>query len=306
MKEGVRYLDDKRLRNIVNDLYRSKRKGKIIFITVTALCYIANGYGQTFFAFPVAIRDFGLTSLYQAIRKGFVAILLSAVGPLLHIDSPVPAIFALIFGVSGLTLAFNNLDVIPTSPVDVTKGLKPRISDISDIVVVNNRDKVILRDPVQKNHECWLPDQRLLNPKCEVKPAAEIPDAINSILPDLRYEDTVNMQDVTGLDREEFSDKFDLGQTCKPRQGKEVNFLNKFGDSGQVSESEKWDTCDNEFMVPKKRDLRTRNKPKFLVHKSLIKYFLYLSRLRLPFSDIINLPEAYFTTQTTKPPSRAF
>jgi len=86
---------------------------------------------------------------------------------------------------------------------------------------------------------------------------------MDSVLPDLRYEDTVNMQDVTGLDRQEFTDKLDLGQTepsiCKPRQGKEVNFLDKFGDSGQIIESEKWETCDEEFMVPEKRHLRTRN-----------------------------------------------
>jgi len=70
---------------------------------------------------------------------------------------------------------------------------------MSDVVVVNNRDKIILRYPVQKNHECWLPDQRLLNSNCKVKPT-EIPDAIDSVLPDLKYKDTVNMQDVTGLD----------------------------------------------------------------------------------------------------------
>ena len=264
IEEGVRYLDDIRLRNIITDLYRHKGKGKIIYVTATALCHIANKYGQTFLALPFAVGDFGLTNLYQALRKGFATILLGAVGPLYFISGPVALIFALILGASGLRLALNNLDFIPTSPVDVTKGLKPRIPGISDVVVVNNRDKIIMRDPVKENHECWLPDQRLLNPNCKVKPT-EIPDAIDSVLPDLRYEDTVNMQDVTGLERQEFTDKFDLGQTepsiCKPRQGKEVNFLDKFGDSGQISESEKWDTCDNEFMVPEKRYIRTRNKP---------------------------------------------
>lgn len=115
---------------------------------------------------------------------------------------------------------------------------------------------MIMSKPVQENQECWLADQRLLNPNCKVKPT-EVPDAIDSVLPNLRYEDTVNMQDVTGLDQVEFSDQFDLGQT-KPtitktaRKGKEVNFLDKFGDSSPIDESEKWDTCENEFMVPEK------------------------------------------------------
>ena len=263
-EEGVRYLDDKRLRNIINDLYRHKRKGKIIFITATAVCHLANRYGQTFLALPFAVRDFGLTNVYQTLRKGFVTILLGGVGPLVIIGGPVALIVALMLGMSGLRLAFSNLDFIPTSPVDVTKGLEPRIPGMSDVVVVNNRDKMIMSKPVQENQECWLPDQRLLNPNCKVKPT-EIPDAIDSVLPDLRYEETVNMQDITGLDRVEFTDKFDLGQTkpsiSNPRKGKEVNFLDKFGDSGPIGESEGWDTCENEFMVPEKRYLRTRNKP---------------------------------------------
>jgi hypothetical protein len=262
IEEGVRYLDDTRLRNIITDVYRHKVKGQIIYVTATALCHIANRYGQRFLALPFAVGDFGLTSWYQALRKVFVTILLGGVGPLYIIGGPVSLIFASILGVSGLRLAFNNLDFIPTSPVDVTKGFEPRIPGISDVVVVNNRDKMIMGDPVQENQECWLQDQRLLNPNCKEKPT-QIPDAIDSVLPDLNYEDTVNMQDVTGLDREKFTDEFDLGQNqpsiCKPRQGKEVNFLDKFGDSGQISESEEWDTFDNEVTVPEKRYLRTRN-----------------------------------------------
>ena len=81
-------------------------------------------------------------------------------------------------------------------------------------------------------------------------------NAIDSVFPDLEYKDTVNMQDITGLDRVEFTDKYDLGQTkpttSNPPKGKEVNFLEKFGDSGPIGESEGWDTCENEFRVPEK------------------------------------------------------
>ena len=264
IEEGVRYLDNKRLRNIIHDLYKHKRKVKIIYITATAVCHLANLYGQTFLALPFAIGDFGVTNAYQTLRKGLVTILLGAIGPLAVISSPVALVVAFVLSISGLRLAFSNLDFIPTSPVDVTKGLEPRIADMHDVIVVNTRDKMLLSKPVRENQECWLPDQRLLNPNCKVKPT-EIPDAIDSVLPDLRYDETVNMQDVTGLDRVEFTHKFDLGQN-KPsmsdsRKGKEVNFLDKFGDSGPISESEGWDTCENEFMIPEKRYLRTRNKP---------------------------------------------
>ena len=56
--EGVRYLDDQRLKNIIHDLYAHKRKGKIIYITATALCHLTNRYGQTFLALPFAMGDF--------------------------------------------------------------------------------------------------------------------------------------------------------------------------------------------------------------------------------------------------------
>ena len=105
-----------------------------------------------------------------------------------------------------------------------------------------------------------MPDQASLNSNCKIKPT-EIPDAIDLLSADLEYGEMVNMQDVTGLDRVEFTDKFDLGQTKpnvpNPRKGKTVNFLEKFGDSGTIDESDTWDT--DEFTVPKKRFLRTRN-----------------------------------------------
>ena len=160
------------------------------------------------------------------------------------IGGPVSSIFTFMLSVSSLRLAFNNLDCILTSPIDVTKALKPRISGIYSVVVVNNqnRDKIVLCDRVQENQECWLPDQRLLNPNYNIKPT-KIFDVIDLVLPDLSYKNTLNVQDITGLDRVEFTNKFDLEQTkpniYKPRQGKEVNFLDKFGDSRQINESEK-------------------------------------------------------------------
>ena len=262
--EGVRYLDDQRLKNIIHDLYAHKRKGKIIYITATALCHLTNRYGQTFLALPFAMGDFGLTNAYQTVRKVVVTIFLGGVGPLWFIGSPLSLAGALVLGTSGLRLAFTNLDFLATSAIDITEGIKPRIPGISEVVVVNNRDKMIMSNPMQENKECWLPDQRFSNPTCTVKPT-QIPDTIDSVLPDLNYEDTVNMQDITGLDRVKFTDQCDLGQTksdiCNLRKGKEVNFLDKFGDSGPISETEGWDTGENEVMVPKRKYLRTRNKP---------------------------------------------
>ena len=233
IEEGLRYLDENRLRQIIQDLYKYKRKGKIIYITVTAACHIANRYGLIFLALPFAINDFGLTNVCKTFRKAFVTLLLGGVGPLMFVGGPFALTLAFALGTSGLKLAFNNLDFIPTSPVpvDVTgsiKTLEPRIPGVAEVVIVNNRNKMIMTEPVPKNQECWSPYQDFLNPKCQVKPT-QIPDAIDLVSSDLKYDEIVNMQDVTGLDRIEFTDKYDLGQpnpdsitsSCK---GKEVNF----------------------------------------------------------------------------------
>ena len=265
---GIRYLDDLRLKNIVTDLYRKKRKGKVIYIPATALCHIADRYGRKFLALPVAVGDFGITSLYETARKTLVVLLWGGVAPVMAFNNPFSLPIAFILAIFGLKLALINVGFIPTSPFDSTKNLEPGVRRGIEVVVINNRDnnKIIMRENVQKNQECWLPDQRLLNKHCK-----EIIDVTDSILPNVGYEETVNMKDVTGLVHEEFTNKFDLGQTksCQPPKTTKVKttkveyleFLKQRGDLESSSESEGWDRCENDFMIPEKKKLRTRNKP---------------------------------------------
>ena len=259
IEEGdLRFLDNNRLRKIIHDLYRHKRKGKIIYITATAVCHLANQYGQMFLALPVAIGDFGLTNLYQTARKVAVTVLLGGVPSLCYIGGLGPSSAAFVLTIMGLRLAFSNLDSIATSPVYHTgsvKNLKPRIADTPDVVVVNSRNKIVMSNPAQEKRECWLPDQAFLNSNCNVNPT-EIPNAIDSVSHDLKYDEVVNMKDVTGLKREDFSDVSDLGlakpNIPKSNKGKTVNFLDKFSDSGTIDEKDRWDTSEYGSRVPEK------------------------------------------------------
>lgn len=255
IREGISYLDNNRLRKIVYTLYGHKVKNKIIYITSTALCHLANRYGQTFLALPFAIGDFGLTNLYQTIRKTIVMILLGAVRPLFIIGNPISLMLAFSLTTFGLRLAFSNLDFILTSPISETdslKNLKPRIPGLPDVIVVNSKKKLVMTNLGQKKTECWLLEQALLNPGCKIKPT-NIPNAIDLVSHDLKYQNVVNMQDVTGLDRVDFIDVLDLGQSKRPK-AKITNFLEKFGDSGPIDEIDTW----NPF-VPQKKYLRIRN-----------------------------------------------
>ena len=264
IENGVHFLDNDRLRKIIHDLYSHKRKGQMIYITATALCHLANQYGQNFIALPFAIGDFGFTNLYQTFRKGLVSVLVGFSGTLYILGGPYTQVIGFILGIVGLRLGFTNLDVIATSPIfgtDSLKNLKPRIPDVKDVVVVNNRnrDKIVMTNLRPEKIECWMPDQALLNPNCQVKSNAI--DIISNDL-DLTYSEVVNMQDRTLLDRVEFSDIYDLEPAktsiSKPRTGKMVNFLEKFGDPKNIDEIETWNT--SEPSILEKISLRIRNK----------------------------------------------
>lgn len=110
-----------------------------------------------------------------------------------------------------------------------------------------------------------MAEQALFNSDCQITPT-EISSAIDLASHNFKYEDVVNMKDLTGLDRCSFSDIPDLGQTKlsipepqipKPCKGKMVNFSDLFRDSGPINEGETGEA--GQSPVPEKRYLRTRN-----------------------------------------------
>jgi hypothetical protein len=138
------------------------------------------------------------------------------------------------------------------------KSMKRRIPNIPEVVSVNKVPETKSRDKIEmitKSYECLLPTQKWANPKCRQLTHEEIIKATNDF--PLKYEDIVNMQQVTGLKEIKFSDIYDVspkssGSTSisdvskigrpKPRlrgtasdiaktvrpKGKIVNFLEKF------------------------------------------------------------------------------
>jgi hypothetical protein len=230
IEENLRFLDDERLRKLIHYLFKYKRRNKIIFITATALCQVAKMHANDFIGLPFIIGDFGITDLFQAARKFIVILLFTGITPILIAGGPVSLAFAFIMVTMGLRLSFTNTDKILTSFIDekiLAKSIKPRIPGTFDVVVVNLKNKITMTNPALKNKECWLPEQRIFNRVCQVKPT-QIPNAIEMVAHNLKYDDVVNLQDVTHLDKIDFSDILELGQTepiiSKPRIGKTVTF----------------------------------------------------------------------------------
>jgi hypothetical protein len=248
-KKGIQYVNSRRLIQLIHEKFKQKVKGKIIYITATAFCQFINNNGLTLLDIPYIVGDFGLTSIYQAIKnkKAIVVAVFASVPILLVIGTNSAWLLASSLNGFGLKLLFNNPDKILTSLIDEPisyKTLESRIPNFKEVVIINTpENKIFMNDWNKPEFECLLPEQVLLNPNCEIKPT-EIPRAIDIVAHDLRYDQVVNMQDVTGLEnRIQFSDIMDLGKTTekniptKSCSGKTVNFLDKFGDSNPVDEA---------------------------------------------------------------------
>lgn len=273
IKPGVHFLENERLRKLVNSLYKHKRHGKIIYITATALCHLANEYGVMFFSLPFSVNDFGITSYYQFVRKFLTSILLTFTSTNLLIYGITNAALwrSVICAILGIAMGLSHLEKInmtlidPVIPLD---KIKPRTQqNLPEVVVINNSpgNKISMTSPNYKKGECWLPEQQWTNPTCQQ--LTDIPDNAIDVgaqnLNYLDYDKVVNMEDRTQLKNYKFKDRFDLSpseaKSPRPnlRKGKTVDFLEKFSDPKEINEAETWEPSQSE--IPQKIDLKTKN-----------------------------------------------
>nr|WPV76516.1 hypothetical protein [Naviculales sp.] len=172
--EGLRYINNDRIRKLVFSLYKSKEKNGVIFITQTALCYLIKRYGLGFPALPIPIEDFiGVTSWYQLIRKTGVAVLLGASIPLVVLaESLFSSVPGLLLGMAAIALSRYNLDltIVSTSLIKgPLQSIKRRVPDVPEVISVDLRAEPTNKiEMPQGKYECLLPEQRLTNPKCRL------------------------------------------------------------------------------------------------------------------------------------------
>jgi hypothetical protein len=274
LKEGLSYVDNERIRKAVAALFPRKIRRKLIFITATALCQIVQEHGTLLPGdVPIMLGNFGTTSLYESLRKLGVALLFGTALPRIGIFQNGLAFgSAFVLVIFALRLNSMNLNYLPLTPIPIetpVEKIEPRIPEIVDVVSVNLRNNKVELKPVEKP-ECLLADQALLNPKCRLK-STQIPQAISEssltdkdIVPfNLESTDVVNMQDLTKLPRETFSDKAELVQQLETssnsghkintspksnlRKGKTVNFIDKYKDPETHDESTSWDVDSNAY-----------------------------------------------------------
>lgn len=275
LKPGVRYLDNPRLRKIVNYLFHHKVKNNVIFITRTALCHIAAEYGLYQLEFPIPIHSpvevtNWIISIQKFITAGFI-VSPTAIITLLGTTnlSLSVSVISFLVGLIGLNLTKDGgLAVIATQAFrGPISSLRPRISNQVEVVTldIQSNDYTVVKNEVAPSYECALPDQRIGNPTCTrhniiidiINNNESVDVTLDKII---EYDSVVNMEDVTGLSGDiQFADQFEtvpiekLGpmkaEHSRPNLRKNLrrttNLLDKYGDPENVPDTEKWDTSPN-------------------------------------------------------------
>lgn len=254
VKKGLRYLNNSQLRNYIIRKFRHKAKRGIIYITKSALCYLVTTrnteitnsfiYDLARFSLQLEVPD---TRLF--LKKTISLILLFGI--------PVPGAF--------ITLVFKNSIVY----------ISGFLSFVSFILGTLSCRSLYEESFLLLDSELITSSLKSIKPREEnkidivsVDLVPSVPDRIDKIKMssnvydfDLKYEDTVNLKDVTCLDAK-FSDQLEIIPPLKSefeesstplkrnylrRRAKMVNFLDKFKDPEEVPESEKWESRSKKF-----------------------------------------------------------
>ncbi len=290
---GLRYVDNPKLRELVIQLAKAKKRTlwydlkrvfispKVIFITREALCHIIKRHGAELMTPGPLLLAVGLTSWYQAIRKvGYVAILGAGLGGLFAMINPILRTSSMALIVLAVKLMVQNPEyiAIETTLIDASvKAISPRIQNQVEVISVNLGTQSInnmemermvknqlSKDQLKKYPECLLQEHNQFNPNCQLhlKPSQILEvlglnydiKNIEGLENELVYDNIINMNDISGVDKVDFSDRLQVPPstevTIKSKtKAKSVNFLDKFGDPKEISESETWNTDENALEV---------------------------------------------------------
>jgi len=271
--KGLRYINNTRLRKLVYSLFKSKVKNGVIYITKTALCHLVEMYSLDLPALAVPVPDFiGVFSWCTLERKIISVAALGIPLPMIILaQGPLAIVISLVAGSFGIfVMTFTKDPGFTMIPTDLIFGpigsIRRRMPNQPNIVSIDlepvRRYKITmsgLSESEKTPYECFLPNQMITNPKCNLR-LSEIADIVGNTDTTLNYKDVVNMQDATKLKTVDFSDKFEVFPPQKStskvgfrgtknfcNSGKTVNFLDKFRDSEFVPDTQKWD---NTISIP--------------------------------------------------------
>lgn len=235
--EGVGYLENQYLKDIIIRFYGRKTINGIIYITKTALCQLASVYGASIFGINLPAR-LSLLSLPIVQYLGWATLGHRIIATAL-IGCPLPVVAALVYfqKVKEIRrIIFSVIIGLTTTGLGFvlmySKAAQPNLNFIAGTFIcqyltelnipqrILGQEEVVYLDlpcpketsiQIGSNYECSLPDQMIGNPKCNFKfrlgqEVSADPD-ISSINYNYNYNEVVNMEDVTNLPGVNFNDR---------------------------------------------------------------------------------------------------
>ena len=235
LPEGINYIDDYRLRMIIKFFYKFKRRedNKIIFVTKSALCYLARQYSLNlwFVVFPIPdifrVTDwffFGQTiALVAGIGLQIPVYCILAASPyfspwFLYMVKFISGILLAVSGTTGYSMFSSRYHIkfkINSTPIDsqiASSDIRPRFphSDVVSLCIESSpNNKIRMKSQFEQNSECSLFHLGWNKQKCSLR-VDDIPAITSS--PYVDYDDVVNLEDVTRLQLLPFNDQLEVGQ----------------------------------------------------------------------------------------------
>jgi hypothetical protein len=241
---GLSYINSPRVRKFIINQYNYKQKRGVILITKTALCHLIKKYGlaipglgMIIFPFPLDVGLYPMiTSWIDVVRK----FLITGFGVyLLYSFSYQVSTISSLFQALALVAEYGLWSMDPAkmstgfTPIDNSaKEIKVRYLDGPEVVAIDKT--ATTQTQVTNQYECLIPGQSKANKVCNGN-ANSILDVIEENpktypnLPNPKYTDAVNMQDVTTLD-------IDFNDICEVENTKPVCFPNKIKNDLPISD----------------------------------------------------------------------
>ena len=275
IKPGVQYLDDPKLRKIVDVRFHDKAKNGVIFITRTALCHLVSEYGLSQLKLPIPVHTPVVITnwillLQKTITSAFIVSPAAIITLLGRTKFGLTAsVISFLVGLISLTLTKDRgLAVIATQAFHgPISNLKPRINNQVEVVSIDipPNDYTLVKNQLAQQYECLLPDQKIGNSTCarhdiiiDIVNNAESGDVTLDKISE--YDQVVNMEDATGLNGDiRFADQFETvpiekrgpikSEHSRPnlrtKLRRTANLLDKYRDPENVPNAETWDTSPN-------------------------------------------------------------
>lgn len=217
----IRFLDEKKLREVIFAEFGRLAKRNVIHITSKALCVLAHRYADKLVlnAISVSLGPVMIPQLGVTLRKVLLVALALLDIPMIYLGG-----ICLHIATPGISYGFYlydylnkieiNISPVSTYPLD---NIGTRMPGHGDVIVYNNEPVLIDKPESRFFDGCWLPNIVAYNDECTHQRGAwrflppptgdaDISRAVEVYVPPVDPDSVTTLRDVTGLSQTVFGD----------------------------------------------------------------------------------------------------